>query len=212
MPISERSKLLLAASRLITQRAEELAVMETMEQGSPLRKTKSFDIPQCAEQLEYFAGVARGMTGETLPIGPWCVIPRWPRSVSPAIPPPAKESRSWRGNRSNRWASNWGENAFILLPDADIDAAVEGAVFSAFQNSGQVCAAATRFYVHDTVYERFAEKFVAGAAKLRMGDPMTKHIHLDMIGGPERPWYELLKQYPVFLTLYPNPWLRKAFC
>lgn len=52
---------------------QELAELETMEHGSPIRKTMNFDVPLCAEQLEYFAGVARAMTGETLPVGLWCL-------------------------------------------------------------------------------------------------------------------------------------------
>ena len=50
---------------------DELAELETREHGSPLRKTKNFDVPLCAEQFEYFAGVARASVGETLPVGPW---------------------------------------------------------------------------------------------------------------------------------------------
>ena len=70
--MSERSKVLLNLSRLVRDHQEELAKLETMEQGSPLRKTLNFDIPGCAEHFEYFAGIARGLTGETLPVGPWC--------------------------------------------------------------------------------------------------------------------------------------------
>lgn len=47
--------------------------------------------------------------------------------------------------------------------DADVDAAVQGAVFGGFFNSGQVCAAASRFYVHESIYDDFAAKFVEAA-------------------------------------------------
>jgi acyl-CoA reductase-like NAD-dependent aldehyde dehydrogenase len=65
-----------------------------------------------------------------------------------------------------------GKNAFVVFPDADVDSAVQGAIFGAFFNSGQVCAAASRFFVHSSLYEEFCEKFVAEARKLRYGDPM----------------------------------------
>ena len=65
-----------------------------------------------------------------------------------------------------------GKNAFIILADADMDAVIEGAVWAAFFNSGQNCGAASRFFVQEPVYEEFARRFVAAAAKLRVGDPL----------------------------------------
>jgi acyl-CoA reductase-like NAD-dependent aldehyde dehydrogenase len=53
-------------------------------------------------------------------------------------------------------------------------------VFGAFFNSGQLCAAASRFYVHESLYDQFAAKLVAEAKKLRMGDPMNP----DTVIGP----------------------------
>jgi len=65
-----------------------------------------------------------------------------------------------------------GNNAMIVLADADLDAAVEGAIFGCFFNSGQVCAAASRLFVHESLYNAFIEKFVEAAKALRLGDPM----------------------------------------
>ncbi len=65
-----------------------------------------------------------------------------------------------------------GKNAFIVLPDADMDPTIEGAVWGAFYNSGQNCGAASRFFVQRAVYEEFAQKFVAAAKKLVVGDPL----------------------------------------
>jgi acyl-CoA reductase-like NAD-dependent aldehyde dehydrogenase len=73
-----------------------------------------------------------------------------------------------------------GKNAFIVMEDADVDSAVEGAIWSAFFNSGQVCAAASRFYIHRSLYDRFTEKMVAAARNLRVGDP-TK---METVIGP----------------------------
>jgi betaine-aldehyde dehydrogenase len=70
--ITERSKAQLKLSQSIMGLHEELAKLETMEHDSPIRKTMNFDVLLCTEQLEYFAGVAWGMTGETLPVDPWC--------------------------------------------------------------------------------------------------------------------------------------------
>ena len=262
--MGERSKVLLKAAQLIMSRQEELAVLETKEQGSPMRKTMMFDVPLCAEQLEYFAGVARAVTGETLPVGPWCMsatvreplgvvglITPWnfpalmvvwklgaalvtgntcvvkPTSVAPltalklgeifleaGAPPGAVNvitgpggtagealvqhpqvakigftGDTSTGKRIMSLASATakqvglelgGKNAFVVLEDADVDAAVQGAIFAGFFNTGQVCAAASRFYIHESLYDEFAEKFVAEAKKLRYGDPMN----MDTVMGP----------------------------
>ncbi|MDR3570413.1 MAG: aldehyde dehydrogenase family protein [Syntrophobacteraceae bacterium] len=274
--VAERSKLLLELSRLIMANQESLARLETMEHGSPIRKTMNFDVPLCAEQLEYFAGVARGITGETLPVGPWCLsmtvrqplgvvglITPWnfpalmvvwklgaalamgntcivkPPSIAPLTalklgglameagipkgvvnvitgpgetvgealvghPGVAKigfTGDTATGKRIMRVASDTvkqvglelgGKNAFVILEDADVDSAVEGAVFGAYFNTGQVCAAASRFYVHQSLYDEFSEKFVAASKTLRLGDtmdfatvlgPVAYKGHRDKIAG-----------------------------
>ncbi len=66
-----------------------------------------------------------------------------------------------------------GKNAFIVLADADVDAAIEGAVWGSFFNSGQNCGSCSRFFIQEAIYEEFIERFVAAAAKLRVGDPLN---------------------------------------
>ena len=262
--VGERSKVLLKLSQVIMAHHEELAKLETAEHGSPIRKTMNFDVPLCAEQFEYFAGVARAMTGETLPVGPWCssftvreplgvigLITPWnfpalmvvwklgaamvtgntcvvkPPSVAPlttlklgelaleAGAPPGVVNvitgpgesvgealvqhpdvakigftgDTVTGKRIMSLASNsvkpvglelGGKNAFVVMPDADVDSAAEGAVWSAFFNSGQVCAAASRFYVHESLYQEFTDKMVALAKNLRYGDP----TNMETVIGP----------------------------
>lgn len=65
-----------------------------------------------------------------------------------------------------------GSDAFIVLADADIDAAVKAAVRARFTNCGQVCLAAKRIIVEQGIAQRFTEAFVAAAKSLRIGDPM----------------------------------------
>ena len=262
--MSDRSKILLAASRKIMEHQEELAILETKEHGSPFRKTMNFDVPLCAEQLEYFAGAARSITGETLPVGPWCLsatvreplgvvglITPWnfpalmviwklgaalvtgnacivkPPSTAPlttlklgeimmdaGVPAgvlniitgpgeevgeamvrhPGIDKIGFTGDTATakRILSLAGEtvkqvglelggkNAFLVLEDADVEAAVEGAIFASFFNTGQVCAAASRYYIHESLYDEFAAKFVELAGKLRYGDPMN----METVLGP----------------------------
>jgi len=65
-----------------------------------------------------------------------------------------------------------GSDPFIVLADADVEAAAAVAVRARFQNTGQSCIAAKRFIVEAAIGDRFAAAFCAGVAKLVVGDPM----------------------------------------
>jgi len=62
-----------------------------------------------------------------------------------------------------------GNAPFIVFDDADIDAAVDGAIVSKYRNSGQTCVCANRFLVQDSVYDEFAKKFAEAVADLKVG-------------------------------------------
>jgi len=63
-----------------------------------------------------------------------------------------------------------GNAPFIVFDDADLDAAVEGAIVSKFRNTGQTCVCTNRFLVQDGVYDAFAAKLVAAVERLTVGD------------------------------------------
>ncbi|NLU67925.1 aldehyde dehydrogenase family protein [Streptomyces sp. HNM0574] len=71
-----------------------------------------------------------------------------------------------------------GNSALLVLDDADLDYAVDAAVFSRFIHQGQVCMAANRIVVDRSVAEAFTEKFVAKVASLRTGDPADPATHI----------------------------------
>ncbi len=62
-----------------------------------------------------------------------------------------------------------GNAPFIVFDDADLDAAVEGALISKYRNAGQTCVCANRIYVQDDIYDAFVEKFVAAVNKIKVG-------------------------------------------
>jgi len=62
-----------------------------------------------------------------------------------------------------------GNDPFIVLEDADLDAAVQGAMLAKMRNGGQACTAANRFLVHESVAGEFADKLAAAMGKLRVG-------------------------------------------
>ncbi|MEO1550214.1 MAG: NAD-dependent succinate-semialdehyde dehydrogenase [Pseudomonadota bacterium] len=63
-----------------------------------------------------------------------------------------------------------GNAPFIVFDDADLDAAVEGAMISKYRNNGQTCVCANRIYVQSGVYEAFAQKLAEAVAKMNVGD------------------------------------------
>jgi succinate-semialdehyde dehydrogenase/glutarate-semialdehyde dehydrogenase len=71
-----------------------------------------------------------------------------------------------------------GHAPFIVFADADVAAAVRGAMASKFRNSGQTCVCANRFIVHEAVYEQFAAGLVAAVRQLRIGCGFEEGVHL----------------------------------
>ncbi|MFN6951426.1 MAG: NAD-dependent succinate-semialdehyde dehydrogenase [Albidovulum sp.] len=69
-----------------------------------------------------------------------------------------------------------GNAPFIVFDDADLDAAVEGAMISKFRNNGQTCVCANRIYVQAGVYDAFAEKLAAAVKKLNVGDGLKEGV------------------------------------
>jgi succinate-semialdehyde dehydrogenase/glutarate-semialdehyde dehydrogenase len=74
-----------------------------------------------------------------------------------------------------------GSDPFVVMPSADLDAAVSTAVTARMINNGQSCIAAKRFIVHDKIYDAFLRQFVAAVAAVRVGDPMDEATEL----GPQ---------------------------
>jgi len=78
-----------------------------------------------------------------------------------------------------------GNNPCIVLEDADVDAAVGYALFSSFHNSGMVCAATGRYYIHEKLYDEFVERFVAKARKMVVGDPTDEKTDMGPVVSAE---------------------------
>ncbi|BCJ89945.1 succinate-semialdehyde dehydrogenase [Terrihabitans soli] len=67
-----------------------------------------------------------------------------------------------------------GSDPFIVLDDADVDAAIETAIRARNLNAGQSCISAKRFILHSAIADRFTEGFVAGVSKLKIGNPLDR--------------------------------------
>ena len=71
-----------------------------------------------------------------------------------------------------------GNAPFIVFDDADLDAAVQGAMISKYRNSGQTCVCSNRLLVQSGIYDAFVEKLVAATAALNVGNGMDEGIHM----------------------------------
>jgi succinate-semialdehyde dehydrogenase/glutarate-semialdehyde dehydrogenase len=78
-----------------------------------------------------------------------------------------------------------GNAPFIVFDDADLDAAVEGAILCKFRNNGQTCVCANRIYVQDGVYDAFAEKLKARVSQMKVGDGLEDGTELGPLINPE---------------------------
>ena len=84
-----------------------------------------------------------------------------------------------------------GNAPFIVFDDADIDAAVDGAMLSKYRNAGQTCVCANRFYIQDGIYDDFAQRLAAKVADLKCGNgladgttqgPLIDHKAIEKVG------------------------------
>lgn len=79
-----------------------------------------------------------------------------------------------------------GHAPVLVFEDADLDTAVNMMVASKFRNAGQICIAPTRFYVQDSIHDRFCEKFAAAASQLRVGNGLEDGVQMGPLANPRR--------------------------
>ncbi len=85
-----------------------------------------------------------------------------------------------------RLSMELGGNApFIVFEDADIAAAVDGAIQAKFRNSGQTCVCANRFLIHDSIYDSFVSRFVEKVKQLKVGNGLEEGVHLGPLIHPQ---------------------------
>ena len=71
-----------------------------------------------------------------------------------------------------------GKNAIIVMDDADLDLAIEGAIWGGFGTAGQRCTAASRVIVHKKVYKKFTKNFKIAASRLRVGNGLQRDVDI----------------------------------
>ncbi|HEY6486609.1 MAG TPA: aldehyde dehydrogenase family protein [Candidatus Cybelea sp.] len=86
-----------------------------------------------------------------------------------------------------------GKSPSVIFDDADIDAAIAGALYGVYYNAGQCCEARSRILVHAPVFDRFAEGFAQKAQRLRVGDPEDTQTQIGAITTTEQ--FEKIRSY-----------------
>ncbi len=144
------------------------------------------NVPECAlalEQLFEEAGAPGGVF-QTLLIGSGAVEgvlsdPRVAAATLTGSEGAGRSVASIAGQHIKKTVLELGgSDPFIVMPSADLDAAVQTAVTARTINNGQSCIAAKRFIVHDSIADRFIERFVERMRSLVVGDPMDEHTNI----------------------------------
>ena len=143
-------------------------------------------VPQCAMQIESLfrrAGFQRGVLTTLL-----VEVPAVEAILNDGRVRGATLTGSEGAGRAIAAQSGWllkktvlelgGSDPFVVMPSANVEAAVEAAVKARMVNGGQSCVAAKRFIVHNEIFGDFQQRFVAGMERLRIGDPMKPDIEV----------------------------------
>src|SRR5206468_1907621 len=181
-PLDERAVPMRRLASLLRDRSERYARLITIEMGKPITEAKG-EIEKCAWACEHFAEHAKRYLADM-------VIPSNATRSLVAFEPIIADDRiravtltgsSDTGSRIAELAGRalkktvlelGGSDPFIVLADADLDAATATAVRARNQNAGQSCIAAKRFIVERGVAESFERAFAKAVESLAIGDPL----------------------------------------
>jgi succinate-semialdehyde dehydrogenase / glutarate-semialdehyde dehydrogenase len=144
------------------------------------------NVPQCALAIEDIFRRARFVNGafQTLLTGSEAVegIIADPRVAAVTLTGSEGAGRSVGGaagkNLKKSVLELGGSDPFVVMPSADLKAAVTTAVTARMINNGQSCIAAKRFIIHEKIYDEFLKKFVARVSAIAVGDPMDENTEL----------------------------------
>ncbi|MGL1073939.1 NAD-dependent succinate-semialdehyde dehydrogenase [Vibrio vulnificus] len=133
-----------------------------------------------AEKAGFPAGVFNVITGDAVAIGGELTSNKRVRKLSfTGSTPVGKLLMRQSADNIKKLSLELGGNApFIVFEDADLDAAVEGAMVAKFRNAGQTCVCANRLYVQRSVYTEFCEKLVAKVSALKVGNGFDQGVHI----------------------------------
>ena len=266
---SERGRLLWKLADLVEKNIDELAELETLDNGKPIFESRYVDMPMVVDVLRYYAGLSTKIHGETVntfetaftytvrePVGvvglivPWnfpLLLASWklgpalacgntvilkpaeqtplttlrlgelaieaefpagviniltggPATGKAIVAHPGIDKIAFTGSTAvgkeiMRGAADslkritlelGGKSPNIVFSDADIDAAVKGAINGIFYGKGEVCNAGSRLFLESKLKDEFIEKLAARASKMRPADPLDPKTRLGAIVSQEQ--------------------------
>ncbi|MCF4174211.1 NAD-dependent succinate-semialdehyde dehydrogenase [Vibrio sp. McD22-P3] len=138
----------------------------------------AFALAELAQQAGIPNGLLNVITGDAVEIGSVVTAHKWVRKVSfTGSTNVGKILMNQSASSIKKMALELGGNApFIVFDDADIDAAVEGAMIAKFRNAGQTCVCANRIFVQEAVYDEFASKLTKKVQALKVGDGFEQGV------------------------------------
>src|SRR6478752_2607401 len=197
---AERGKYLFRIARILQERAREFAVLESIDNGKPIKESRDVDVPLAAAHFFYHAGWADkleyaglgtnpraiGVVGQVIPWNFPLLMLAW--KIAPALAAGNTEvgkaiARSIAGTRKRATLELGGKAANIIFDDAAIDQAVEGIVNGIFFNQGHVCCAGSRLLVQESVAEEVISRLKRRLKTLRVGDPLDKNTDVGAINS-----------------------------
>src|ERR687890_183490 len=206
-PPRERGEILRRAFEKLVERTDELALLMTLEMGKALAESKA-EITYAAEFFRWFseeavriegryavppAGAGRMLTMKQ-PVGPCLFITPWnfpmamgTRKIGPAIAAGCTMVMKPAQQTPLSMLALAGIAPFLVFDDADVDAAVEGAMVAKMRNIGEACTAANRFHVADGVAGEFAEKLAKRMEAMKVGRGTEEDVEVGpLIDGDQR--------------------------
>jgi succinate-semialdehyde dehydrogenase / glutarate-semialdehyde dehydrogenase len=140
----------------------------------------AFALVELARQAGIPAGVINAVAGDTSKISDSLMASDKVRKISfTGSTAVGKILMKKAADTMKKVAMELGGNApFIVFADADLAAAVQGALAIKFGNAGQVCVSANRFYIHDSIYDQFVKQFSHQIAQLKVGDGRQEGVDI----------------------------------
>lgn len=137
-------------------------------------------IAELCEEVGIPKGVVNVVTGEASPIGEEMLTnPRVHKITFTGSTEVGKFLLKQGADQVKKMSMELGGHApIIILDDADLDKAVNGALLSKFRNGGQTCICGNRIYVQASIHDAFVEKFTEATAKLKVGNGMEEGIDI----------------------------------
>src|SRR5918994_2056 len=201
----DRGKYLFRIARILQERSRELAVLESIDNGKPIRESRDVDVPLVAAHFFYYAGWAdklgyAGFGPDPLPLGVVNIITGAGGTGRALVEHPGVDkvaftgstevgrqiARSVAGTRKKTTLELGGKAANVVFDDAPIDTAVEGIVNGIFFNQGHVCCAGSRLLVQESIADDLLDRLKRRLATLRLGDPLDKNTDIGAINSPEQ--------------------------